>query len=465
MPNVRALGRRLSCLVAGFFDGSPLPGILEEAGFEVVHRLEPKETLKALDTDLWQVVFLSDSLGTPVLQSVIERSAHGEPPTPVVVVGTTNGEDAGALAMKLGAADFVAPPFSKDALDARLRRWLADPPPSQAGASPPTLPELGLAGESAAMARLQANLARISRYKTEVLVVGERGSGKEHVARALVAMGPRAGQPFLPLYCATLDRDLLEAELFGHESASAGQDSERGLLELANGGTLFIDEIGELDLATQSRLLRVLERGELRRTGGGRIAIDLNVIAATRTDLAQAVAGKRFREDLFQRLRVATVVVPPLRERREDIPALAEALIADFNQRNRGSLRGLTPQALERLAAHDWPGNIRELKNVLESAAVMASRDVLDASDLPPLGPSGEAPQGPSSDDTLTIPAMATLSDVERILISEHLRRARTKADAAKSLGMGLRTLYTKIDKFQLADLTRRNGKPRSGRG
>jgi DNA-binding NtrC family response regulator len=227
MPNVRALGRRLSCLVAGLFDGSPLPAMLEEAGFEVVHRLEPQETLKALDSDLWQVVFLSDSLGTPVLQSVIERSAHGEPPTPVVVVGTTNGEEAGALAMKLGAADFVAPPFSRDALDARLRRWLADPPPSDAGAGPPTLPE----------------------------------------------------------------------------------------------------------------------------------------------------------------------------------------------------------------------------------------------PDLPPLGAPGEAPQGLSSGDTLIIPAMATLSDVERILISEHLRRARTKADAAKSLGMGLRTLYTKIDKLQLADLTRRNGKPRSGRG
>ena len=192
------------------------------------------------------------------------------------------------------------------------------------------------------MARLQANLARISRYKTDVLIVGERGSGKEQIARALTAMGPRAEQPFLPLYCATLDRDLLESELFGNgKSAPADQDGKRGLLELANGGTLFIDEIGELDLATQARLLRVLERGELRRAGGGsKIQIDLNVIAATRTDLAQAVAGKRFREDLLQRLRVATVAVPPLRERREDIPALAEALIADFNQRNRGALSG-----------------------------------------------------------------------------------------------------------------------------
>jgi DNA-binding NtrC family response regulator len=187
-------------------------------------------------------------------------------------------------------------------------------------------------------------------------------------------------------------------------------------------------------------------------------------MAATRTDLAQAVAGNRFRDDLYQRLKVATVTVPPLRERLEDIPALVEALIADFNQRHRGTVRGLTPRAIAHLASHRWPGNVRELKNTLESAAVMASGEILDVSDLPPFGTAADAFPG-ANDDLLTIPANATLSDVERILIAEHLRRARTKADAAKSLGMGLRTLYTKIDKFQLADVTRRSSRPRSGRG
>jgi DNA-binding NtrC family response regulator len=474
MPNVKALGSRLSCLMAGLFDGSPITTMLQEAGFDVVHKVAAHDTLKALDGETWGVVFLADSLGAPLMRTIIERSSHGDPPAPVVVVGTAqdSAPDAGAMALRLGAADFIAPPITHDVLDSRLRRLILDGPGRAAGSNgtPATQPT-GLVARSPAMSKLCESLTRVARYKADVLVVGEAGVGKEQVARALAAMGPRRTEPFITLYCATLGRDVLEDELFGHDRGAAsgppgaGPERKRGLIEMANGGTLFIDDIADLDLATQAKLLRVLERNELRRLGGNtKLRIELNLIAATRSNLEQAVTQRRFRDDLYQRLKGVTLAVPALRDRREDIAPLAQSFLAEFNQRNGGNISGLSPQALERLGEHDWPGNVRELKNTIESAAMLAAGAVIEASDLPDPRPRSEPSLGvatPAGGDLLTIPATATLSEVERLLITEHLRRSRTKADAARSLGMGLRTLYTKIGKFQLTDASRRTH-PRS---
>jgi DNA-binding NtrC family response regulator len=382
------------------------------------------------------------------------------------VLGSTATLQDAVDAMQIGASDFVPPPFAPQALEARLRKVITDAAPPPVGVPNGTsFGPMGLVGKSPAMAKVYAAIERISRYKTNVLILGESGSGKELIARALHAGGPRRKHLFVPLNCATLGRDIIENELFGHERGAftGANERKKGLFELADGGTLFLDEIAELDPSTQAKLLRVLERNEFRRVGGtGKVKVDLSIMAATNRNLEEAIAAKRFREDLYYRLKVLTVTVPPLRDRREDIPALIDAFIADFNRRNDGKIKGIAPQALRRLMEHHWPGNVRELKNAIESAAVMATSDTIGPTDFEsvPLGKSaasaGSSTNGQpersngASGPTLAVPAEATLDEVERLLIGERLRHARTKAEVARSLGIGLRTLYTKIRELGL---------------
>jgi DNA-binding NtrC family response regulator len=310
------------------------------------------------------------------------------------------------------------------------------------------------------MVRVYNTIEKISRYKTNVLLLGESGSGKELVARALHARGPRRQQLFVPLNCATLGRELLENELFGHERGAftGANERKKGLFELADGGTLFLDEIAEMDPATQAKLLRVLERNEFRRVGGTeKVKVDLSVIAATHRNLSDLISTHRFREDLYYRLKVVTLVVPPLRERKEDIPALIDFFIADFNRRNNGKIKGISPQLLKRFMDYDWPGNVRELKNAVESAAILAADQTIDAEGLDgpaslpaeaKPAPAWSAPTSDAAAGELRIPFTASLADVERRLILAHVRRSATKREAAQALGIGLRTLYTKLRAF-----------------
>jgi DNA-binding NtrC family response regulator len=311
------------------------------------------------------------------------------------------------------------------------------------------------------MRRLHAKIDRISRYKSNVLLLGESGTGKEIIARALHERGPRRNHLFVPVNCATLGREILENELFGHERGAftGANERKRGLFELADGGTFFLDEIAEMDIATQAKLLRVLERSEFRRVGGtGKVKVDLSIIAATNNDLEQAIAAGRFREDLYYRLKVVTLVVPPLRERREDIPALVDAFVADFDRRTGGRISGLEPGALRRLAERDWPGNVRELRNAVEGACVLATGDVVTVEDLGEHGapaprprpvraapPPRPQPRGRASAPGVAIPPDCTLEEAERRIVLAALRHHGTRARTARALGIGLRTLYTKL--------------------
>ena len=439
----------------------PVAKILLEAGFEIEAVGTEPEALAALDRKVWTLVFIAQTLGKAPLQSLIVHAAEKRSDLPVLVLGATATLQEAVDAMQVGAADFIAPPFTAELILSRLKRLVAET--SEADSRPPAAPTveyLGLTGRSPAMAKVYATIARIGRYKTNVLLLGESGSGKELIARALHATGPRKNHLFVPLNCATLGREILENELFGHERGAftGANDRKKGLFELADGGTLFLDEIGELDPSTQAKLLRVIERNEFRRVGGtGKIKVDLSLIAATNRNLDEAIAAKRFREDLYYRLKVVTIRVPPLRERREDIPALIDAFIADFNRRNEGKIRGISPEALRRLADYDWRGNVRELKNAVESAAVMATGDTIGMGDFETVQLSGDpTPWRPGASngealDAISLPAKATLADAERILITEHLARARTKNEAAQTLGIGLRTLYTKIHTLRLS--------------
>jgi DNA-binding NtrC family response regulator len=436
----------------------PVARILIEAGYGVEAVGAEPEARTALDRNTWTAVFAGQSLGKTALQSLIIHAAQARPGLPVVVVGATASLQEAVDAMQLGAADFLAPPFEAETVLSRLKRLVVETVSAEQVGIAGAYDHLGLTGRSAAMAKVSAAISRIARYKTNVLILGESGTGKELIARALHATGPRKNHLFVPLNCATLGREILENELFGHERGAftGANDRKKGLFELADGGTLFLDEIAELDPSTQAKLLRVIERNEFRRVGGtAKIKVDLSLIAATNRNLEEAIAAKRFREDLYYRLKVVTIRVPALRERREDIPALIDAFIADFNRRNEGKIKGLSPEALRRLSEYHWPGNVRELKNAVESAAIMATDDMIGVAELdlqPSSIPVARAPTqttAPSA-DSLVVPLKATLADIERMVITEHLSRAKTKTEAARTLGIGLRTLYTKIQELHL---------------
>jgi DNA-binding NtrC family response regulator len=461
MPKKHLWPENAACLLVG--DAAvrdQLGGALNRAGLRSKVAAGDSAAVTALEREPFSVAVISHGLGTSAISSIIACANRRHPEVPVVVLGSTSTVEEAVDVMRRGAADYLPPPVDTQVLLLRLQRLLEYPaearPRSQAQA-----PEfVGLVGGSPAMTRTYATIEKISRYKTNILLLGESGTGKELIARALHARGPRRSHLFVPLNCATLGRDLLENELFGHEKGAftGANERKKGLFELADGGTLFLDEIGEMDPSTQAKLLRVLERNEFRRVGGTeKVKVDLSVIAATNRNLPDLIAQGRFREDLYYRLKVVTVVVPPLRERREDIPALIDFFIADFNRRNNGKIKGISPQLLKRFMEHDWRGNVRELKNAVESAAILAQDQTLEDAEYPGLAPlpapSVAPPQAksaalsePSKD--IRIPLDSTLADAERLIVMTQVDRCTTRREAAQVLGIGLRTLYTKLQQF-----------------
>jgi DNA-binding NtrC family response regulator len=424
-------------------------------------------------------VFVPHGLGPPAIAAIVAAAGQRPGDAPVVVLGASGTVQEAVDAMQLGAADYVAPPYAPEELVRRLPGGSPRARSARPSAHPAGL--IGVVGTSPAMRRLYDAIEKIARYKSNILLLGESGTGKEIIARALHERGPRRHHLFVPVNCATLGREILENELFGHErGAFTGADErKKGLFELADGGTFFLDEIAEMDVSTQAKLLRVLERSEFRRVGGtAKVKVDLSIIAATNRDLEDAIAAGRFREDLYYRLKVVTLVVPPLRERREDIPALVEAFVADFNRRTGGRVTGVAPAALDLLRAHDWPGNVRELRNAVEGACVLAPGEVVRAEDFellrgraalrrrrgagrgrgtaaataPSPSPSGSDrwARGAGGDGirragAISIPLGCTLEEAERRVVLATLRHHGTRARTARALGIGLRTLYTKL--------------------
>ncbi len=335
-------------------------------------------------------------------------------------------------------------------------------------------------GESALMRQLLQMIERVAASDATVLIVGESGTGKELLARTIHRVGPRADGPFVAFDCSALAPSLLEAELFGHEKGAftGANRSRRGLFREANGGTIFLDEIGDIDASVQNKLLRVLQEREIKPVGGDRpVAIDVRVVAATNKDLKALVARGQFREDLYWRLAVVPIQVPPLRERKEDIPLLAAHILA----KRRGAAKSfagnearyptqITGKALQRLIAYKWPGNIRELENVLSRAAILCDGEMIRSHDLDMLGhdrASAAAAAASDPDDRVDLPAidLARLGDgeglkditdrairaVERAALTAALRRERNPALAARRLGISRASIYTKMKAYGLA--------------
>lgn len=363
--------------------------VLRQQGYAVTEAESGEVALAKLLAEPFDVV-LTDLRMEPLDGLAVLRGALEISPSTQVIVMTGYGTVESAVdAMQSGAYDYISKPFKESELLVRVqralekRRLLVD-----VGLFSDEFRERykldALVGRSAPMRELLTRLVRVAQTDVTVLITGESGTGKELVARAIHANSKRAARPFMPVNCAAISESLLESELFGHvKGAFTGAVKLRqGLLEEASGGTFFFDEIAETTPAFQAKLLRVIQEHEIRRVGdNASIPVDVRVIAATNQDLKLAIAEKRFREDLFYRLNVVPLTAPPLRERREDIPLLAQHFIARFNQRN-GTRRTLLQGALQKMAAYDFPGNVRELENVVEQAAALARADEIDADDM-----------------------------------------------------------------------------------
>jgi len=386
------------------------------------------------------------------------RRIRARTPQPVVILLTAYGSIETAVeAMREGAYDFLTKPVSLDRLDILLRRALEA---REMRSENRRLREqldarYGLehiVGDSPPMQEVVDTLRQVAPSRATVLIEGESGTGKELVAQALHRLSPRAEGPFVAVHCAALAPSLLESELFGHEKGAFTGAVERriGRFEMADGGTLFLDEIGEIVPSLQVKILRVLEEHRLERVGGGKpVDVDVRLVAATNRDLKKMVAGGTFREDLYFRLNVVAIQLPPLRDRPGDIPLLAARFLTELANENGVRPPVLAPETLDALTAYPWPGNVRELRNTVERMIVLAHGDTLTPKDLPPaLRTAPPRPRGGALSDGLT------LGDAERRLIVAALEATGgNRVQAAKRLGISRRTLHRKINELKLHEV------------
>ena len=381
------------------------------------------------------------------IEALVEIKQYN-PSLPVVLMTAYASVDTAVEAMKKGAYDYVTKPLQFEELRLTLaramerRRLETENLVLRRGEA---FDDRGIIGRSAALNRVLETVALVAPSEATVLITGESGTGKEMIAEAIHFNSPRSGGPFVKINCAAITETLLESELFGHEKGSfTGADRRKeGKFRLADGGTLFLDEVSEMSLAMQVKLLRVLQEREIVRVGGeGAIKVDVRVIAATNRVLAREIQTGRFREDLYYRLNVVAVEMPPLRERAGDVPLLARHFLTTFAEKNNKAIAGFTPRAMDKLLRHSWPGNVRELMNAVERAVVLARSAQLDEPDLT-LASVVEAPAAP-----VALPSLP-LEEVEKQTILRILEEANgNKSEAARRLGITRRILHLKLKRY-----------------
>jgi len=435
--------------------------LLRRHGYEVETAVSGEDALGMVDSFGPDVV-LTDvrmpKMGGLDLLSTLK--AKGNEAT-VIVMSAYGNMDQALEAMKAGAYDYVQKPFKPDEVVLALRK--AEERELLRRENRALRDEIrkehrfdDILAKSQKMLDIFRTISKIAEYKTTVLVAGESGVGKELVARAIHHRSTRRGGPFVAVNCGAIPENLLESELFGHKKGAftdAVQD-RRGLFEEADGGSLFLDEIGELPLSLQVKLLRVLEEEKIRRVGDVRdIKIDVRIITATHRDLPAETKAGRFREDLFYRLNVLPILVPPLRDRREDIPLLIDHFVARNNVRLGTSIRGLDTESRRLLFEYPWPGNVRELENTIERAMVLAEGDQIVAQDLPErLREARDPVQTQLASGELSV--KKTMRIVEEILIRRALQRTKgNRTRAAEVLEISHRALLYKIKDYQITDL------------
>jgi len=409
----------------------------------------------------WQPGIVLTDLKMPRMDGLelLERLGELKQQDQAVIVITAQGSIEQAVeAMKMGAYDFIQKPIDPS----RLRVILAN-----ASCQRETQHELevtrrklrdtgvlgSLVGSSKKMQELFGLIERVATSNVSVLITGESGTGKELVARTLHDLSPRKPKPFVAVNCAAIPETLIESEIFGHEKGAFTGAVERraGCFELAEEGTLLLDEIGEMPVATQAKLLRVLEDRKLRRLGSKiESPVDVRVLAATNKNPEDAVASGELRGDLYYRLNVFNIHMPPLREHKEDIPAIVDSMLIDMNQKHDRHLAGINEEMMSRLMAYDWPGNVRELRNTIERAVVLGGEGYLDVNHLPPgFGNRPARPLPDNQGNLVQVGVGTTVDEVERLLIVKTLESTNNnKTKAAEILGISLKTLHNKLKEY-----------------
>ncbi len=428
-----------------------LQAALELDGYDVILAADGAEGLDiALHSDVDLVI---TDLRMPGVsgEEVLRRVTTESPGIPVIVLTGHGTVENAVEAMRSGAYDFLTKPLNLDRLSLLVKRALQNR-------------ELILQhrelereienrksfehiiGKSPAMLKVFEVLKRVAPTKASVLITGESGVGKELIANALHNLSPRKPNPFIKVHCAALAETILESELFGHEKGSftGAVARKRGRFELANSGTIFLDEIGEINQQVQIKILRVLQEKKFERVGGEEtLEVDVRVVTATNRDLEKEIAEGRFREDLYYRLNVVRIHVPPLRERKDDLPLMIAAFIKEFAEENGKTIEGIDSKARSVLYAYDWPGNVRQLRNCLESAVVMTSGTVITLDDLPPSIRAG------TDSSSIRIPVGVTMAEAEKEVILQTLSAQNgNKSKTAEVLGIGRKTLHRKLDEY-----------------
>ncbi len=428
-------------------------------GYAVARAGSVEEGLRRLSDKAFDLILTDVKLPGASGVEAIPRLKEAAPAADIIVMTAYSTRETAVAAVKLGAYDYFSKPFSLSELEVVVRRAL-EKQRLQAEVSTlrETLIKKGplsrIIGQSVSMRQVASLVAKVAVMDTTVLITGESGTGKELVADALHGLSPRATGPFIKVNCAAIPENLMESELFGHEKgAFTGAGASRpGRFESAQKGTILLDEIGDMPLGLQPKLLRAVEQKQVERLGGGRpMDMDVRILAATNQDLGARVKEKAFREDLYYRLNVASIALPPLRERKEDIPLLAGHFLDAINARLGTALTGLAPGALEELQAHDWPGNVRQLANALERAAINARPPVLTANDVRrALHVLDQQTPGPIPSPG-SLPLREALRETEKYLIVQALARTKGRQkSAAHLLGITPKNLWNKIQKHGL---------------
>ncbi|MCX5829241.1 MAG: sigma-54 dependent transcriptional regulator [Deltaproteobacteria bacterium] len=427
----------------------------------LIHEADDGETAIAAVRDKPFDLILMDirMLKVSGLEALVEIKAFN-PAIPVMIMTAYASLETAVEAVKKGAYDYLPKPLDFDELRLKMERAMEHRQLKEENA---LLKEsLGsrfdrrnLIGSAPVMVRLLDTVAQVAPSEATVLITGESGTGKEMIAGAIHFNSRRREGPFVKINCAAITETLLESELFGHEKgAFTGADRRKeGKFRQADGGTIFLDEVSEMSLAMQVKLLRVLQEREITRVGGNEaVKVDVRVIAATNRDLAEEIGAGRFREDLFYRLNVVTLLAPPLRERAEDIPILAQHFLTHFAQKNHKRIKGFSPQAMDRLRHYPWPGNVRELMNAVERGVVLSRSDYLEETELSLVIATGpdDTSDGDSSPGGKR---SSSLDEVEKDAVIRTLEDAKgNKSEAARRLGVTRRTLHLKLKKYGLMD-------------
>jgi len=444
-----------------------LKGLLGREGYEIELAEDGEAALELLEDQIFDLVLTDLALGRGASgMDVLLRVKQKRPETAVVMITAHGSEKVAVDAMKNGAEDYIPKPFDNDeirvvvrrALDRhrleREHRLLLERVQREFGFG-------NLIGSGPSMRRVFETIQKVAETDLTVLIRGESGTGKELVAQAIHNTSGRRDRPFVAVNCAAINRELVESELFGHEKgAFTGADQQRmGRFEAAEGGTIFLDEIGDMATETQAKVLRVLQERQFERVGGTRsVEVDVRVVAATHRNLEKEVEEGRFREDLYYRLKVVQLELPPLRERGEDLPALCDRFLEQVAERLGREKRRLSSEALACLAQHAWPGNVRELRNVLEQAAVLSSGEEIEEADLQ-LAP-GRPPHA-STSSTASDDPDATFSDAKKQMIESFEREFLLNAlranegnvsQTARSIGMVRQRLQQKIRELGLRE-------------